>query len=516
MLVDLLVLTSCCLLFRFVPAWLKLPGFDSDAHFYFYQQLKTTQQSAFRGVDTNIVYSRKSNIPLLWHWLVARIPVSVSYAFCSYLNALIELLFCIVVYLTLSFVLPSAAAILVVLLYLTTPLWFSTLAIGPRIVGFTPRLSCEILLSVFFLLVSVGGSMPVYLILPVLVVLAYLVILSFKFGIQAIVFISLFYSVLSFDWLPLIAIVIAGGLALVFSKGYFAEAFSAQVKHLVWYFKMVRRGEGDIVKRNSMRAFPAYTAGQERHFLVGAIKSLLISNSYTIVLLKAPALVMLTGFYVAVWFTNEASLISVNAFWLVISASLVFVLTSTRLFIFLGEAERYLNCIALVICVDLVRYCSLYEMQGLLLGVMAYGLLFFFLEYIVYPWLAREPVKATEDNDDLLVLNWLKDNVRQFTLLLYPYHAATGLWRILGQTKHKLVFCFNLDREFSKRFESQYGATYPFTNLQKIDDMADDFGLNCVVIDKSKLPGNVDFSPRWQRVDDIPCKKYLILVEQGI
>ena len=77
------------------------------------------------------------------------------------------------------------------------------------------------------------------------------------------------------------------------------------------------------------------------------------------------------------------------------------------------------------------------------------------------------------------------------------------------------MFCFNLNKAFAEKFESRYAATYPFTNLHKIDEMADDFGLNCVVIDKSKLPGNVDFSARWQRVD-VQCENYLILVEQGI
>lgn len=515
MLVDITVLFGSWLITRLLPAWCKLPGFDSDAHYYFYRQLKSAQQSPFTGVNTNIVHAKKISLPLLWHWLVARLPTVIPYRWCNYINAVLELIFCAVTYLLLSAAIEAQTAFLVVLIYLTTPLWFSTLAIGPRIVGFTPRLSCEILLSIFFLLVSVGESLPVYILLPSLMLLAYVVLLSFKFGIQAIVFITLFYSLMSFDWLPALAVVLAGGVAIVTSKGYFAEALHAQVKHLVWYFNMVRRGEGDIARRNAMRGFPVYTPGKLKAFLVGAMNSLFISNSYTIVLLKLPVLLLLAGFYLATWLSSGASLLSENACWVVVAATLVFLLTSTRFFVFLGEAERYLNCIALVLCVELVRYAMSYDLPELLYGVIAYGFLFFLVEYFIYPLLAGQPVVAKESHDDSTVLAWLCDQATSLTLLLYPYHAATGLWRILGQTDHKLVFCFNLDKDFNERFQRRYAATYPFTNLNNIDEMADDFGLNCVVIEKSKLPGNVDFSPRWLPAD-VPSENYLILVEQGI
>ncbi|MDG6095977.1 hypothetical protein EXU34_00780 [Alteromonas sp. ZYF713] len=513
--VELALLCVVWAVFRLLPACLKPPGFDSDAHFYFYRQLKTTGRSPFAGVPTNVVHSNEAKLPLLWHWLLTLVPFELTYAFCKYINALIELAFCLAGYLLLSTLMADNYAFWVVILYLTTPLWFSTLAIGPRIVGFTPRLSCEILLSTFFLLVTLGNTIPLYMSLSLLTVIAFVTILSFKFGLQAIVFISGLYALMTFDVTPVVAIMIAAVLANWVSGGYFFDALRNQVEHLIWYFNMVRRGEGAISQRNAMRAFPVYEPNQAKRFIAGAMNSLFVSNSYTIVLLKLPVLMVLLGFYIATLMTPDAALLSTGAFFVVLSAAIIFLLTSSRLFLFLGEAERYLNCIALLICVELVNYCVAYGQTYLLYLLTGYGLAIFVLEYLLYPKLTGQSVMVKDAKDDLTVLNWLANHRGPLTLLLYPYHAATGLWRILGRTEHKLVFCFNLNKAFAERFESRYAATYPFTNLHKIDEMADDFGLNCVVIDKSKLPGNVDFSARWQRVD-VQCENYLILVEQGI
>lgn len=515
MLFDLTLIVSFWIVTRCVPSLLKLPGFDSDGHYYFYKQLKRTKQGPFDGLLTGIVHSEKAKLPLLWHWLITQLPFQFSYQHCKYINAVIELTFCFVIYTLVSYVFTSEVALFAVLLYLSTPLWFSTLAIGPRIVGFTPRLTCEILLSVFFLLVSVDHQIPNYVTFPVITLIAVLIILSFKFGIQAITFISLLYSLMSRDWSPIISIVVASILANWISGGYFEKAFREQINHLTWYFKMVKRGDGAITKRNAMRHFPAYTPGFFKAFIVSAFNSLLVSNSFTIILFKLPVLMILAGYYSTILLLDNVSFFAGTTQFVVTAAIIVFLMTSCRPFIFLGEAERYLNCIAIVLTIEVSRLCIQFEQYDVLYGLLAYGIVFFLVEYFLYPKMSGQSIMARENEDDLKVLNWLCRSSNQMTVLLYPYHAATGLWRIMGQTHHKLVFCFNLDKDFNERFERRYAATYPFTNLNNIDEMADDFGLNCVVIEKSKLPANVDFSPRWQPAD-VPSENYLILVEQGI
>ena len=75
-------------------------------------------------------------------------------------------------------------------------MWFSTLSVGPRVTSFTPRLMSEIILSVFFFITVYNLETSYLNIIFLSSLLATYILMSTKFGLQAIILISIPYILL--------------------------------------------------------------------------------------------------------------------------------------------------------------------------------------------------------------------------------------------------------------------------------------------------------------------------------
>ena len=90
-------------------------------------------------------------------------------------------------------------------------------------------------------------------------------------------------------------------------------------------------------------------------------------------------------------------------------------------------------------------------------------------------------------------------------VLAYPYAAAGGVFRIMLETQHRVVFCFTTEDEFARRFDKVYAADYPYVHLEKLDEMANEFGITYVIAYKKALAsrGLAPWKPsgQWRKLD---------------
>ena len=109
------------------------PTFDSYGHLYFAQQVKGQNIGPFGEIRINVVGSSGLRIPFLWHWLIALFPFGSILRFQKWINAAIDAVFSVLIYsVALSIGISARTALFMALLYLLTPMWFSSLSIGRR------------------------------------------------------------------------------------------------------------------------------------------------------------------------------------------------------------------------------------------------------------------------------------------------------------------------------------------------------------------------------------------------
>ena len=97
----------------------------------------------------------------MWHWLVGIFNVNTLLRNQALLNGVIDTLFVVVAFQMVQWGgYSERVALYTVAIYLLTPMWFSSIAIGPRIAGFTPRVSSEVSTNLFFMvcLLSQGNG----------------------------------------------------------------------------------------------------------------------------------------------------------------------------------------------------------------------------------------------------------------------------------------------------------------------------------------------------------------------
>ncbi len=249
-----------------------------------------------------------------------------------------------------------------------------------------------------------------------------------------------------------------------------------QLLHLTGYFKKNRDRKMLVSSRNSLKKLFAWE--KECAFLKNILKigfRALVSNSFTGLILKMPVVLFVAGAIV----THHHG-VSIPIFLIapVAVALALFLLINIPYLLFLGEAERYLNHVAFFIVAagTLMTGCFYYFL-------ISYGALFWTAELVARYALNK---RSDKSDADAKVILWLQQQKSQLITLGYPYHAV-GVFRIMLQTDHRVIFCFTCEEVFQKEFLERFEADYPYVNLDLVDEMASRYGVNCLILNKKAL-----------------------------
>jgi hypothetical protein len=474
--------------------------FDVYGHLYFAKTLSEQRRGPFGDITLQVVGASGFSQPFMWHWLVGFFDQRSIRRYQAWINGVVDSIYAVLSYLLmLQAGYSERVALFAVALYLLTPMWFSSVAIGPRIAGFTPRLSSEVATNLFFAVTLLPIGLPAPAVQLLAVALATFVLSSSKLGVQALLFLTPVVSLLAQRWLPLIVLVLAVVFLIVGSRGRALRQFKAQISHLAWYFRENLQGKMHVSNRNSFRALVKRSESSTRDYVAKLVHRVLSENSYTSVIVKLPVLLVVLhacATSLQQGGNAHASLLAAP----VLAAVAVYVLINLRLLLFLGEAERYLNHVAFFIVLFAAQHAAANDSEWVLWVLMAYGLVYWLLESFALNRLKPAQFKDRKVQD-ALVLQDLRQLPDPTVVLCYPYHAGAGVYRIMSETRHHVVFCFGTSAEFSARFNSKYAADYPYVKLEQLEEMADDYGIGYLVLDRRALQtrgfGHWRPSARW-------------------
>lgn len=481
--------------------------FDAYGHLYFAKEVQAQKAGPFGAIVTKVVGSTGFSQPFLWHWLVGVASIENLLRFQKWINATIDAVFAIMVYLIVLRIglVDEETAFFMTALYLLTPMWFSVLSNGPRISSLTPRLSSELATNTFFVVTLLPLGMPIGLVLLCGSVLSAFVVLSSKFGLQALLFLVPLTSLFTRDPVPMTAVVFGLVIAVCLTKGGFLNTVGAQIKHLSWYFTKNLKGEVPISRRNSLQKLfeKPKNGGGNLRYIGEVLYRMTVLNSYTSVLIKMPVLPVALVLYASTAMNGTGQLGSYIV-GPVLAAVIVFVIINMPPMLFLGEAERYLNHVAVFVVAMATKIAIDQSLSWLLWVILGYGASYWVIEILFLRKLLPKSSSSREDADDHIITH-LKSLDHSTVVLGYPYAAGGGVFRIMLETQHRVIYCYATDEEFVARFEREYGADYPYVDLDRLDEMANEYGVTYVIAYKKALTsrGLAQWAPsiQWRKLD---------------
>lgn len=484
---ELFLVFLSALLVRLAPAPKSRVEHDVYGHLYYAKALKEQGGAPWSGIYTKAWNSPMFYHPFLWHWIVGFLSIDfILRKGHAWINAVVDAIFSLAVYLILPlFGLSNEEAVLGFFLYLLSPLSFTRFSIGPRVNSFTPRLISEILVNLYFVLLALDLNPTPSVTMIATSIIALLVLLSSKFGLQALLFISVFFALIEGQLNSFIPLVTGLALATLISRGAVINFLNAQVLHLAMYFRRNIKGEMAVSQRNKMMlAIKSYRAGEISS--KDLLAHLLISNCYTGILLKFPVffLLLLMLLFLPIFGKSYDSI--ANELPIVQAAALVYLITSLSPFLFLGEAERYLSHVSILIVVSSIVLMSSLGLTSLLWMLVAYGAIFYVVE-LYYVYVNRSYSEGEAEEAD--VMNFLLNLSSKCTIILYPYHAI-GVYKIMLETKHEVIFPYFLEDAERTRFAREFESCYPYINLSRIEEIVKSTGANVIIADKRRKSNN--------------------------
>jgi len=500
--VDFIFIFIISIFLRFFVIKHSKVTFDGYGHLYFANEIRKQKSGPFKGIKTKIVKGNILNAQFLWHWLISFIFNNYKLKkYRKYFNICLDSLFSVFIYYISTLAgLTNGSAILVSLVYLLTPMWFSSLSMGPRLNDITPRLSSEIAINIILIFTLIPLGINNYIIILIASLLTAFVLLSSKFGVQALIFILPLTSLISQQVEPLISLLGGILISLVISKGYFIKSITLQINHSIWYFKNNLKGKLPISERN--RFYKISNHYSKNHSLKQNIMALtrpvFSRNSYLSVIFKMPVLITLSLFVLPLNIIDQAQ---INLIYMspVYSAFIIYMIINFRYFLFLGEAERYLNHVAFFISFYFVLLCSNTDLVWIVYLLLIYGVVFMFYEN----YYNKNTITCLSDkyNIEDKIIKKLESYDNKLTILCYPYHAIGGTWRIMLDTQHSVIFGLTLKKDFSTYFEENYSDTYPFVNLNKIEEMRQELGVNCLIIENQTIKRKWSLPTTWIKLN---------------
>lgn len=490
----------------FLIRW--LPGRNAATNFDTWFYLLSTAEVRRRGIARpgplclRMLPTSGIDVPLLWQRLMALLPARVLSRHHNAVGAVMDALFaCSIFYLAQAAGLRAESALLMTLLYLFTPMWFTRLSIGPRVHSLTPRLTSEICANLIFILLYAGLPIDNTVAIGTAVLLASFLLMSSKFGVQVLFFMLPATAAILRDPTGIVVLATAVAACVILTRGAFLTTLSAQGRHLRSYFLKNLRGEMPMARRNSLAPVKRIMAtAAPLHIRLGRLAlHLLVLNSFSAVLLKQPVAVAAGIIYLV---AGPRLLTTVAwAQWgaPLMAALLVYLVINIRYFLFLGEAERYLNHAAFFIVGVAVVGAPAAGMAWLPWALLAYGAAYWLFEAFGLHRFERKQDELEHERQELV--RWLNTQPPT-TVALYPYHAI-GVWRVLHETPHTVIYPARTNSEDEARF-AEFDAAYPYFNIDRFPDMACVYGCRLLIVGGAEKSA-VESVRRADGWEEVPC-----------
>ncbi|PIQ42566.1 MAG: hypothetical protein COV52_00445 [Gammaproteobacteria bacterium CG11_big_fil_rev_8_21_14_0_20_46_22] len=451
--------------------------FDTYAHIFRANHLREYRRALkqFRSDDPLLINQRfckpaSTNDPFLVLKLFSYFPIAWTRYLERYFNAAVDSFYVGLLFVCFSLVTKNLeVSFWGAVVYIFTPIFFTVQSTGPRTFGFTPRMLAECfggsaLIFLYFFL-----QYHFYTLYALSLLAAALAMMSNGFAGQAMFFIPLvLFCFVHVVWVAVFPI-LAFFLATIIGGKNFLRVFRFHVLYMGWYFVGNLKGRMAISDRNSLKklleAFRSCSMAK-------IYDQFFSKNSYLILLVKYPI------YLLALILIFQSSFLVGSLFaTFIFSGAIIFLLTSLKYFLSLGEAERYLHYLAFFVLIVVVSHPN-----GLLFAKLlcVYGILFQILDFL---WLNYQGKRLKKTRNPEVVLDWIrKDTVRNQANILVIPHAALDGWRLLLETGANWVwptYWMSCER---REFE-RYAKNSAVVDIKKLDEVTKRYPIDLIIIE---------------------------------
>jgi hypothetical protein len=490
---------------RWFPVRNAITNFDTYFYLHSIQQVKKQRIGISGALSLRLLPSTQFPNPYLWQWVLGFLPASIRQNHHQQINICLDALFSVFLfYVSRIYGLNFSNSLIIYLLYLFSPAFFSTLSMGPRISSLTPRLSSEIVANIFFIVLYGHLPFPKILIIVSAVSCAVFILLSSKFGIQVLLFLVPLTSLIAWEYSGIISLLLALIISATITRGGFINAFKAQIHHLTTYFKKNLSGKMYVSNRNSIAKL--IKPFNEKHISKNKMiqkffQNLLITNSFTGIIIKLPVFLLVPALWCYCYYYNISVIGITNAYLApVIAATVVFIIVNVKYFLFLGEAERYINHVSFFVLFIALTLTNVLHLHLILYLLIGYGIIYWLFEAILLDRFldnAHNTESSIVEVIDSLNKRDLKNNIA-----LYPYHAVGGAWRLLHETNHNILYPITIVSEQDKKRWSPFDGIYPYFNILKFSELAAEFNISILIINATETAAAnyINMLPEWERL----------------
>jgi hypothetical protein len=469
----------------------KVRGSDALFHLHVSEEIRNNRFSNPETISGFIIRT-PFDYPALVHFILAfasrKSREKIERFFGPFVDTLQALvLFALAFYLTSNF----QVAFLSGILFAFFPLLMKT---DSRVFFLSPRPFGELFLSLAIIFTLLFIWFGLLLLAFVAMVFIAVVLLSSKFGFQAGLFLYPIMSVLLVSFIPML--ILFGGLllAIVVSGGYYLKLFKGQIRHSS-YFRRIGVGRHSWTRQVSgfERIKTAFHSRNIKEIVVALLKNPLFYS-----LAYSPFLFVLILMYILRFDAVNSDPFAYGLFAWAIASFVAVLLVSTRLFRFLGEAERYLEYGALPICafvsIVLFQMGSIY-MWSLVVLVIAYSIVFITINYrISVVEFVKRPPPVSDTDEVLAKLN----STAKSRIICIPTQTSYDVAYFTG---HKSLYWggnIPLEPFSTTEFIVIFKDEYPFPNPD-LDLLINEYSIDRIIYWKESMdrapPGyEYDFS----------------------
>lgn len=491
-----LLIFALCFALRAIPR-VQVPGaisFDTCFHLYFARHIR---DNGYRAPDFSLLnMPYPAYYPWAYHFLLAVFPEKARLFAERFSGAFFDLLLCIGVYLFAGIVFSGNED--ACLLSLTCAFLFALspallrMGSGPRAYSGSPRVLGQLLyfahVIMSYLALSTGSAWAAIGSLLAGACMAY----TAKFANQVLIFFGIF---LTLAWNPRYALLCIGSLvvALLLFRTSAYRVFKAQIEHSILYFTFLRH----VFIGLAPRSLGAYLKSVREHGLVKLRDRKPLNFAFWCLDEQYPPHLLLVAYtpLLFAFFAGPQGLAgSAYPFLraLLMAAVFWFVATKTKLLLFLGEGERYLEYGITPVIILAVQALS---GTFLLWALCAYTLIMGLVCLIRVPRKLREMRDSAQKHKE--AVEFLNDLPHGPVLVFGDSNYQALLWgnkpviggrtekefRILPKDRFKLLWANYPvpDRDFEKVLETfapmyLYGQSWAFGHYRdKITDTPEIF-----------------------------------------
>lgn len=469
---------------RLLPIMLRSDLLYVD-HYYHLLFARILNRNKFRlpkRIDKFLVDKEAVVYPFLYHYFIALFPEKVRQKLVLFLTSLFDSVqFIIIVGVIILFGNQHGFSEITLKLFITIiGILFATYPIlmrlgDPRNIAASTRSLGEM----FFLIAQVllyfhiqnGG----WLFLAASVFFGSLVFLSSKFATQAFIFFSIFFSIFFLNIVFLIVLIISFFLAIVITGGAYIKVFKGHIAHSNFQ-RIIQHSSNTSYK--VLLKIPRKLLTNPKSAIEDLYKFPLFSIIFHSPLLGLGLFFMVKDY--AIIFNNV--FYSFFFVWSAISL-LICIITSTPLFRFLGEAERYgdYSVSAILIVLPLFVYNEYPEINIWMVFIPFIIWHLVLMVIVLYMW-----IKAMPSNTFINPLISFLNTKTTSSIACIPVNLS---YQIAYQTNHKVLFNIALSESIAKyktdlnEFNSLY-YKYPLLSLD-LQSLITKYKLNFFIIKKT-------------------------------